>query len=101
MGQKRLAHTLRTGLGAIQASIWKHREKLLTTPAGDQVLSTQLGLDKVGDFNQYPITNLMSVPVIDGLEVINIKHQERNRAPCPLEARQFLFRKLGHLAPVE
>ncbi|MNE93042.1 hypothetical protein D3C80_1908380 [compost metagenome] len=63
--------------GHLGRAAGKHRGKLFTANAPEQVRAAQGGASAFGELLQDEIAQLMAVAVVDALEVINIQQQER------------------------
>ena len=73
------AHAFSHLLCGKRLGIRHHHDKFLATKARDDVDATHRLAEAFGAFAQHFVADIMAVLVVDGLEVVNVQHQQRHR----------------------
>ncbi len=74
----RAAQVLGHGTSRIQGSVEKHHEELVPTVSTLDIRCSERPPKRTPDRLEHPITREVSVPVVDGLEVVHVEHQDRH-----------------------
>src|SRR5581483_4958396 len=69
----------REGVGLGAAGVGKHDNELVASDPGSEIAGAQPLLNRSGDGLQGSIATLVSVGVVDRLEVVQVEQQERER----------------------
>src|SRR3546814_2285144 len=56
---------------------------------------------QLAELRQQRVATSVAVDVVEGLEVVDVEHQQRQRQPAPLAAREFARRRFLQVAAVE
>src|SRR3546814_2233053 len=75
-------------------------ELLAAVAAGDVLAAAVLG-QQLAELRQQRVATSVAVDVVEGLEVVDVEHQQRQRQPAPLAAREFARRRFLQVAAVE
>src|SRR3546814_20277562 len=67
-------------------------ELLAAVAAGDVLAAAVLG-QQLAELRQQRVATGVAVDVVEGLEVVDVEHQQRQRQPAPLAAREFARRR--------
>src|SRR5690606_7315961 len=57
--------------------------ELLATVAGEQILHPQRVRDRAGHLDQYLVARLMTVVIVERLEMVDVEQQQRQRLAMP------------------
>jgi|GEM_PF-5229164 hypothetical protein len=81
--------TLSQALGATMAGRWGEDDEFLAAPAEQRVRGAQRRMRDKRQLAQYGIAGLMSVEIVDALEMIDVEQDQRDGLPVATASVEF------------
>src|SRR5690606_2902401 len=81
--------------GIFQGGAGMNAGKLVTADAGDKIAAATAGADQVGNLLQHLVANVVTVAVVDLLEIVEIDKAHRKLPAIGLQLDDILLQFLG------
>src|SRR5260370_8204043 len=85
------SNTFRQLIRFVEIAARRDNRKFFSAIAAQQIVRTEDAADLTSYFLQNVVTATVAVGVIDGLEVVDINHDDAERFTCSVRAEQFPF----------
>src|SRR5262245_21981628 len=87
--------------GILQRRVRQNKRKLLTAVAASDILGAGVSQQQPAERPQQSIAGSMAKRIVDRLEMIDVEHNDAQRATAPRRPAQLAVERLLHVAPVE
>src|ERR1043166_625213 len=76
------------------------RDELIATVTREEIILAQLPLDQMGDFAEHLVAGLMTVAVVNVLELVEVEHDDLERPIGATRTRRFFFKPQREITSV-
>jgi hypothetical protein len=94
------AHPLGQQNGAVLPGVWEQTRELLASDAAEKIIRSQVRSRQPTEYGKHFVAGMMPVPVVDALEAIEIRQDERRRLARKPSSHQQAFAPFEEAATV-